>query len=114
MSARLLKWLASPEMKQCHIIHWGDYDPVGVYQFLRLVDACPSRVTVYAPSEVDELLPKYGKRTLVTRQPKYLDLVRSRESDPHVRRMIGLFDKYRRGLEQEVLLRSGASTGESS
>ena len=42
MSARLLKWLASPEMEQCHIIHWGDYDPVGVYQYLRLADACPA------------------------------------------------------------------------
>jgi hypothetical protein len=110
MSARLLEWLASPEMAKCHIIHWGDYDPVGVYQYLRLADACPGRVVTYAPGEVDDLLPKYGKRTLVTRQPKYLDQIRSRESDPHVRRMIDLFDKHRRGLEQEVLLRSGVQT----
>ena len=114
MSARLLKWLASPEMAQCHIIHWGDYDPVGVYQYLRLADVCPGRVTTYAPAEVDALLPKYGKRILVTRQPKYLDRIRKRGSDPHVRRMVDLFDKHRAGLEQEVLLRSGTLTPGSS
>ena len=70
--------------------------------------ARPSRT--YAPAEVDELLPKYGKRILVTRQAKYLDRIRPRGTDPHVRRMIDLFDTHRRGLEQEVLLRSGILT----
>lgn len=104
LSGRFLAWLASPGMAQCHVTHWGDYDPVGVYQYLRLADACPGRVESYAPDEVDELLPKYGKRKLVTRQAQFLDRLRERASDPHVRRMIELFDKHRRGLEQEILL----------
>jgi len=110
MSARLVQWLASPEMSQCRIIHWGDYDPVGVCQYLRLLDACPGRVDAYAPPEVDELLPTFGKRTLVTRQPKYLDRLRRRATDPYVHRMIKLFDKHRRGLEQEALLHPRPAT----
>lgn len=111
MSTRLLNWLASPSMAHCRIIHWGDYDPVGVCQYLRLADACPGRVETYAPAEVDELLPKYGKRTLVTRQARDLDRLRRRAANPYVSRMICLFDKYRRGLEQEVFLNGFASTG---
>jgi chromosome segregation ATPase len=53
---------------------------------------------------VDELLPRFGKRELVTRQPQFLDRLRRRTSDQHVSRMVDLFDRYRRGLEQEVLL----------
>jgi hypothetical protein len=104
MSRRLLTWLASPAMAQCHVTHWGDYDPVGVCQYLRLADACPGRVETHAPAEVDELLPRFGKRELVTRQPQFLDRLRRRTSDRHVSRMVDLFDRYRRGLEQEVLL----------
>ena len=103
MSATLLNWLASPAMARCRIIHWGDYDPVGVCQYLRLAEVCPGRVESYAPPEVDELLPK-GKRVLVTRQGTYLDRLRRHASDPYVRRMIDLFDRNRRGLEQEALL----------
>ena len=107
MSSRLLQWLASPAMAQCRITHWGDYDPVGVCEYLRLVDACPARVETYAPATVDELLPKLGKRKLVIDQAGYLDRLRRRSSDPHVGHMIDLFDRYRRGLEQEVLLYRG-------
>ncbi len=112
MSSRLLQWLASPAMAQCRITHWGDYDPVGVCEYVRLVDACPARVETYTPATVDELLPKFGKRKLVIDQAKYLDRLRRRAFDPHVGRMIDLFDKYRRGLEQEVLLYRGDVTFE--
>lgn len=110
MSERLVKWLASPAMSECRITHWGDYDPVGVWQYLRLLDACQNRVGIFAPPVVDELLPKYGKRKLVTRQSTFFDRIRTRTSNDYVRRMVGLFDKYRRGLEQEILLHPSTRT----
>lgn len=106
LSNRLISWLSAPEMATCPITHWGDYDPYGVCEYMRLVHDCGDRVSVYAPAEVDQLLPKHGKRMLVTRQSKYLDRLRSHQSDPYVRRMTQLFDKHRKGLEQELLLRS--------
>ncbi len=109
VSSRLLQWLASPGMAQCRVTHWGDYDPVGVNQYLRIADACPKRVDTYAPEIIDELLPKYGKRNLITGQTQFLDRLRSRTADPHVRRMLELFDRYHRGLEQEALLNDNLS-----
>jgi Uncharacterized protein conserved in bacteria C-term(DUF2220) len=108
MSQRLLRWLASPALERCVFTHWGDYDPVGVSEYVRLSKHCPGRVTVYAPPEVDILLPTHGKRSLVTDQRTYLDQLRSNDNDDYVRRMIGLFDKYRRGLEQEIFLLDSA------
>lgn len=106
LSHRLICWLSAPEMATCSITHWDDYDPCGVCEYLRLVRNCGDRVAVYAPAEVDQLLPKHGKRMLVTRQSQYLDRLRSHQSDPYVRRMTQLFDKHRKGLEQELLLLS--------
>lgn len=105
-SARLLKWLGSPAMAQCRVIHWGDYDPVGVYQYLRLMKECPGRVSAFAPEMIEILLPRYGKAKLISAQVEYLLRIRKQIADSYVQRMVGLFDKYRRGLEQEVLLKS--------
>lgn len=111
MSTRLLKWLASPAMDQCQFLHWGDYDPVGVFQYLRLAKDCPGRTAAYAPENLEILLPKYGKQQLVTEQVSYLGRIRAQQADPYVRRMVDLFDKHRRGLEQEIYLRIGAIDG---
>lgn len=105
MSSRLLDWLASDLMGDCHITHWGDYDPIGVSEYVRLMQSCPGRVTFYAPPEVIELLPQFGKRELVTAQAEQLDRLRDKLHDPVVHRMVDLFDQHRRGLEQEILLR---------
>lgn len=105
-SARLLKWLGSSAMEKCRVIHWGDYDPVGVYQYLRLEKECPGRVSVFAPEVIETLLPRFGKPKLITDQVDYLHRIRRHVADPYVRRMVGLFDKHRRGLEQEVFLNS--------
>jgi hypothetical protein len=106
MSHRLLNWLSSTEMADCPITHWGDYDPVGVWEYYRLTQACPGRVAPFVPSTLDELLERHGKRRLIIRQHMYLDRLRSITPDPYIKRMIGLFDNHRKGLEQEIFLLS--------
>lgn len=101
-SRRLLAWLAS--MENCQIVHWGDYDPAGVTEYLRLVDACPGRVRYFMPPIVGELLPQHGKAALITEQVHLLDRLRQVRCDETVARLLDLFDQHRRGLEQEVLL----------
>lgn len=101
-SRRVLAWLAS--LEDCLIVHWGDYDPVGVTEYLRLVEACGSDVRHFMPPIVEQLLPAHGKASLISDQVKFLDRLRQLPGDETVARMLALFDQHRRGLEQEILL----------
>ena len=103
MSGRLLDWLASEAMSGCQIIHWGDYDPRGVIEYLRLFDRCTDRAAPFLPQGI-ELLMQHGKRSLWENQSSSLEKLRARTDNPHASRMLRLFDKHRKGLEQEVLL----------
>lgn len=104
MSRRFVAWLGSDGMRECQITHWGDYDPVGVCEFLRLNEIYPDRVTTYAPEEVDQLLPRFGKPKLILDQTRALHRLRKAQPLPYISRMVGLFDSYRRGLEQEIFV----------
>lgn len=104
MSGRLLDWLASPEMESCSILHWGDYDPVGVTEYIRLTQHCGDRVKTFVPDNLESLLKRHGKRKLITDQVEILGRLRQQSDNRHVARMIALFDRHRKGLEQELLL----------
>lgn len=104
-AGRLLDWLASSELAACPIVHWGDYDPIGLAEYLRLKSRCGTRVTTYVPDNLEPLLKRLGKRKLITGQADILNCRRAQTSDPHISRMIALFDKHHKGLEQELLLR---------
>jgi len=103
MSERKLAWLASPAMAQVRYLHWGDYDPVGAAEYLRLLAACPGRVRMHLPANLEESLAKYGKSSLITGQTEVLDGLRDC-GDRTVQELVRLFDRYGRGLEQEILL----------
>lgn len=107
MSAkRLLAWLASPGMEHCRYTHWGDYDPTGVAEYLRLCKACPGRVSMWIPDGLEALLMRHGKRSLLLKRGNERIYARLRHmlSDPVVANLVRLFDTYHLGLEQEVLL----------
>lgn len=103
LSSRVLNWLSSPAMEQARIIHCGDYDPVGLDEFLRLKNACPERSELYLPSNLEELFFRYGKRELLPNNAAVLARLRKTE-DKEVLRVVKLMDRYGVGLEQEVLL----------
>lgn len=104
LSERVLSWLASKHMAGCEIAYWGDYDPVGCLEYLRIQSRCGQRVGLHAPSRVDELLPVHGKRSLLDGQITELTSLRGRSLPPELKRLMELFDQHRRGLEQEALL----------
>lgn len=104
MSTRLVDWLASPAMQDCSIQHWGDYDPVGVAEYMRLRKACGDRVASFVPSDLPEMVKKFGKKELITKQVKTLEKLRSQKNEAHVTKMVAIFDFHRKGLEQELLL----------
>jgi hypothetical protein len=103
LSGRILNWLSSPAMAQAQIIHCGDYDPVGLDEYLRLKIACPERSKLYLPSNLEDLFSQYGKRDLLGCNTAVLARLRKTE-DKEVRRVVKLMDRYGVGLEQEALL----------
>lgn len=50
LSGRVLDWLSSPAMAQTQILHCGDYDPVGLDEYLRIKAALPERTELYLPA----------------------------------------------------------------
>jgi hypothetical protein len=107
MSERVLSWLASDQMSECRFVHWGDYDPVGCLEYLRLRERCEGRARMHLPASVAELLPRHGKRDLILEQVQELDALRTGPGDESVRALLHLFDTHRKGLEQEALLMTG-------
>lgn len=103
LNNRVLAWLSSPAMQQSRIIHCGDYDPVGLDEFVRLKAACPGRAAMYVPQNLEALLSTYGKKELINDSAAILERLRKNE-DPQVNFVVALMDRWGVGLEQEVLL----------
>jgi hypothetical protein len=103
LSGRILKWFASSAMAEARILHCGDYDPVGLDEYLRLKAACPKRSKLFLPHDLEDLFARYGKRELLGDNTAVLARLRKVE-DNEVRRVVQLMDRYGVGLEQEVLL----------
>jgi len=103
LDQKILDWFASPAMEGARIIHFGDYDPVGLDEYLRYKEACPGKIELYSPSNLEELICKYGKPRLLTDSASIMPRLRQ-TSDPEARSIIQLIDRFGAGLEQEALL----------
>ena len=103
LSTRFLDWLASPAMARASILHCGDYDPVGLDDYLRVKTACPGRTTLYLPANLEDLLVRFGKKELLQSSTAVLARLRKTE-DQEVRQIVRLLDQHGVGLEQEALL----------
>ncbi len=106
MSNRLLRWLATAPMASCLITHWGDYDPIGVLEYMRLRSACSGRVHLHVPDDLEKLIARYGKRSLVRadKQVQALCSLRELTDDTIIKRFVQIFDELGKGVEQEILL----------
>jgi hypothetical protein len=115
LSGRLLAWLGGEGFANCSLIHWGDHDPTGVDDYLRLAAACPGPVELWMPEGLAGLFRRYGKPELVRDGASVLARLR-RCDDPQVRAVVGLMDAYGAGVEQESLLvgLEGRHDGDSS
>lgn len=103
IGADVLDWLRSPGMSTTRVIHFPDYDPVGMDEFLRIKRACSERAELFLPADLDMLFARYGKAKLL--QDSVVILARLRKSsDVDVRYVVDLMDQYGVGLEQEGLL----------
>lgn len=103
MSGRMIAWFASAEMSKCGFLHCGDYDPVGIDEYLRLKEICGARVKLHIPENIEALFKKYGKRELLTDSETVLRRLRATK-DPDALRIIEQMNACNTGLEQETLL----------
>ncbi len=102
-SQQVIDWLAKRSSPRATIIHAGDYDPVGLAEYLRLKDGLGERVELFVPPDLDERLHRYGNTELLRKSRRLLSELR-RSEDAQVRRVVELMDEHGRALEQEALL----------
>ncbi|MDZ7594558.1 MAG: hypothetical protein U0932_07900 [Thiobacillus sp.] len=103
MSRRLVDWLGSESMRDVRVIHFGDYDPVGLNEFCRLDATLQGRSSLFVPDQIERLFSKYSDRELLSRSAGLLpSLQQSRH--PGVHRVLRLMAEYGGALEHEALL----------
>lgn len=103
MSRRLIDWLASESMRDARVIHFGDYDPVGLGEFSRLDNALGERVALFLPDQLDLLFRKYSDQKLLSRSSGLLPALQ-RSSREEVQCVLRLMAEYGGGLEHEAIL----------
>lgn len=103
LSRLALQWLGSPDLEACRFIHCGDYDPVGLDEFLRLKNAVRTRASLHIPSDLARLIREHGRPELLADSAAVLSRLRQ-SHDPDIRTVVQILDESGCGLEQEALL----------
>ena len=103
IGADVLSWLNSPGMVKVKIVHFPDYDPVGMDEYLRIKRACPERTELFRPNDLEKLFIRFGKEKLLHDNRAVLARLR-KSADNEVRYVVELMDRFGNGLEQEALL----------
>ena len=103
LSELVLEWLGSPELSRCRFIHCGDYDPVGLDEFLRLKAVVGDRARLHIPGNLPALIAAYGRPELLRDSAAVLRRLRA-ATDPDVIGIVRMLDETNCGLEQEIHL----------
>lgn len=105
ISERLLGWLAEQARGGCRLTHAGDYDPIGLNEYERLL-AAGIGAHLLMPDNLERLFGRYSSAALLTRKKNSQALLRRLRvsEDPSTRRVVALIERNNAGLEQEALL----------
>ena len=106
MSRRLIDWLASESMRDAHVVHYGDYDPVGLNEFCRLEAALGDRARLFVPDGIERLFSQYSDRELLSRSAGLLPALQQSRHEG-VQTILRLMAEFGGGLEHESLLIGG-------
>jgi hypothetical protein len=99
MSERFLRWL---EFQTFDIVHFGDYDPVGLQEFIRLKERYGCQATLYVPENLAGLVQRYGKPELLKDSSAILSGLRS-TNESEIYEVLQCLENFGQGLEQEIL-----------
>lgn len=103
MSRRLIDWLASESMRDAQVVHYGDYDPVGLGEFCRLDAALGRRASLFIPDSIERLFSQYSDRELLSRSAGLLPALQQSRNEG-VQRLLRLMAEFGGALEHEALL----------
>lgn len=101
LNGLVLDWLAS--QSGVSVVHFGDYDPIGLSEYLRLRAALGPRATLFVPADFEELLQKYGQRGLLAKSTAVFARVR-KDADDAAKAVVAVIERHGLALEQETLL----------
>lgn len=104
ISGRVLSWLVSQAADDFRLVHFPDYDPVGLSEFMRLRQGLGARADLFIPEGLGERFARFSKRSLLDSPASQAVLRRVRSSRiPEVRTVLELIHQNNAGLEQEQL-----------
>ncbi len=97
-SKDLIRWLQSIPN---HYVHMGDYDFAGINIYLQEYKKhLGDKAAFFIPENIDWLLEKFGNKSLYDQQ----QLNKAAIVEEKLLHLIALIHKYKKGLEQEILL----------
>jgi len=97
----LIRWLMSIPNDY---LHFGDFDFAGLNIYMNEYKKhLQEKSSFFLPANIEKLLSTRGNRDNYTKQAIQFDL--SLVEEENVLILIGLIEKYRKGLEQELLIR---------
>ena len=98
----LIKWLQTIPNPY---LHFGDLDFAGIGIYLNeFKKHLGNRATFFIPSNAEELLERYGNRELYDNQKRNFSMEEIEEIK--LNQLITMIHEYKRGLEQEVFIKS--------
>jgi len=110
LSRALLAWL-SCRSRAPAVIHFPDYDGIGLQNYSRLKAACPG-AELFVPDDFERLLMAYGNRALFKRTHKQLmNSLSAIDGDAVASRAISLMLANGLALEQEAIFLECSSPG---
>lgn len=110
ISARVIGWLVEQHAPDFRLVHFPDYDPVGLNEFVRLRKALGARAALHLPADLPERFAQFGNPELLQRPASQTLLPKLRQSGiTEVEVVLDLIHRHNAGLEQEALLVSVSS-----
>lgn len=101
-SQRRLDWVSA--MPDVTVVHLGDYDPVGLDEYMRVRRSMPmGRARLFVPDDFEERLVRFGKSDLMVASAAVLQRVRA-TAPREILAVLEVMDRHGKALEQEGLL----------
>lgn len=110
LADQLIACLARSTFSPAPVVHFPDYDPVGLSDYLRLRAMLGPRVRLFMPPDIERRFTALADRRLISDKPRNRVLLEKLLPTtwpcPESQRVFGLIKESGAGLEQESLLLS--------